>query len=115
MQDADDVVDVVLVDGQAGVLAVADDYLDLGNVVREIDADDLVVRHHDVVDGHFLQVEDAEQHLLVAAGNTAAGLVHDGAQLFSRQRLQSGIATAHAEQEQHAVRRDIGEPDDRVQ
>ena len=67
MQDADDLIDVVLKDRQAGVLAVADDAFDLCEIIVQIDADYFIVRNHDVVDRDFLEVEDTEQHLLKTA------------------------------------------------
>ncbi len=114
MQDTDYIVDVIFVNGQPRVFALADDLLDLADFVVEIDTDDFVVRNHDIVDGYFFQVEDAEQHLLIPAGYSAARLVHDGSQFLPGKGLQFGISAADSEQEQHAIRRDIGQPDDRI-
>ena len=80
VQHAEHVVDVVLVDGQARVLAVGEHSKYFVHVVVDVQADDLVARHHDVVDGDVFQVEHPQQHVLVLAGNARA-LVDHGAQL----------------------------------
>ena len=58
MQHADDVVDIALVNRQAGVLAAADLFEDAFQAVVQVDADDFVARHHDVIDRDIFQVED---------------------------------------------------------
>ncbi len=66
MQDSHDLVDAIAIHGQPRMFAAADDRGDICIVFIEIDADDLVVRHHDIVDSDLFQIEDAQQHATVA-------------------------------------------------
>ena len=68
-------------------MALGNDSFNIDRLVVEINADDLVMRHHDVVNRNFLEVENADQHLLVATGDARARFVHDGAQFFTCQSL----------------------------
>ena len=111
---ADDVVDVLAIDGQAIVRARLDDREVVFPRAIEVEADDLLARHHDVVDGDGVEVEDAEQHALVAARHHHAGFRHDGAQLLGAQRVRCDLIGPHAEQPQQAVREQVQQPDDRV-
>ena len=96
-------------------MAAGRDYLaDFRIVVIEIDAYDLIVRNHDIVDRYLLEVEDADQHLAIAARDARAGLEYDGAEFLSSQRLQLGAALADAEKPQDAVRGSVRQPHDRV-
>ena len=64
VQHADHMVDAVPVDGQARVAAVANCAEDRCPVVIEIDAVDLVVRDHDVINTHILQLENTLEHAM---------------------------------------------------
>ncbi len=64
MDDAFDLIDVVAEDRQAGVWGGAQLADDRFQIIVQIDAGDLVSRDHDVVDGHPLQIENAQQHTL---------------------------------------------------
>ena len=66
MQDADDRVDTVSIHGQPRMLALGDDGLDLLGRQVQIDADDFIVRRHDVIDRDLLEVQNAQEHLAVA-------------------------------------------------
>ncbi len=99
VQDADDAVDFPSIHRQPGVLALAQLFDDPVPVVVDIDADDLVARHHDVFDGGVFQIQDADQHLLVAMRNHGAGLRHDGAQFLAAQGIR-GLLRRDAEQAQ---------------
>ena len=88
VQDADDVIDVFVVQRHAGVLAVGQRLADGGPVVVDIDAGDLVARYHDVLDAHMFEVHQVQQHRLVARGNHRAGLQHHGTQLLLGQCLR---------------------------
>ena len=79
VHDAGDIVDVALIERQPGVVAGPQLMDDSGQVVIQVDADSLVARDHDVVDRHLFQIEDAEQHILAAAGNAQASFAHYGA------------------------------------
>jgi hypothetical protein len=48
------------------MLADVDEALDLFRVIVEVNADNLVMRHHDVINRDLFEIEDAEQHLPVA-------------------------------------------------
>ncbi len=79
MQHSHNLIDMLTVNGQSGVFAPGDEVLNLPDVVIQVDADDLVVRHHDVIDRDLFQVEDAQQHLPVPFRYTTAGLVNESA------------------------------------
>ena len=114
MQNADDLVDIVAVHGQSGVFTFLDDAFDVTDVIVQIDANDLIVRHHYVIDRDLLEIENADQHPTVSIRNSATGLVHDGAQLFLRQRMRSRVAATHTKQVQDTIGGDICQPDNRV-
>ncbi len=78
VEDAHGIVDVAPVDGQTRVLAAAYQPQDLVDGVVQVDADDFVARHHDVVHGDLFQIENAQQHVLVPARQHGAGFVHQG-------------------------------------
>ena len=79
MQHTNDLVDAVAKHRESRVFAVINDLVDLSQVIVEVNTDYFVVRHHDVIDCDFFEVENAEQHLLIAAGDSAAGFVHERA------------------------------------
>ena len=85
MQNAQHLIDIVAIDGQASVLTRRNRPPDRLIIVVEIDAYDFIVRHHDVIDRHFLEIQDAEQHRAIAAGYARTGLEDDGAQFLARQ------------------------------
>ncbi len=62
MEDADDVVGLVLPDGNARVLARQDLLDQAGRRVRRVQRLHLGPVHHDVEDAQILQVEDAAEH-----------------------------------------------------
>ncbi len=76
---------------------------DLRVVLLDVDAADLVARDHDVVDRHFLQVENVQQHALVARRDHRAGLADDGAQLLGTERVLRALVGVDAEQLQQPV------------
>ena len=114
VQHADDAVDFSLVHRQAGVLALAQLLDDPIPIVVEVDADDLVARHHDVFHRGIFQIQDADQHLLMAMRNHRAGLGDHGAQFLAAQGIR-GLLRRDAEQPQHAVGQQIRRPDERIQ
>ena len=85
VQHTDDMVDVVAVDRQPRMIAGRDDLADLRIFIVEVNADDFVVRDHDVINRHLFEIENADQHLAVAAGNACAGLKDDSAEFLARQ------------------------------
>src|SRR5690606_17841742 len=84
---ADDIVEVASIDGQLRVVTGGELVDDVVPVVLEVDALDAAARDHDVVDGDRFQLEDAQQHLLVAARNELGRLLDDGAKLLGAQRV----------------------------
>ena len=82
MQKAHHVVDVVAIEQDLGVGTVGQLAQYGFPVVVDVDGVDLAARHHDVLHRHLVQIQNAEQHLLMALGDEAAGLVDDGAQLL---------------------------------
>ena len=83
-------------------------------IVVDVDADDLVARHHDVLHGGILEIQYADQHLLVAVRNHRSGLRDHRAQLFAAQGIR-GLLRRYAEQTQHPVGQEIGGPDEGVE
>ncbi len=95
--------------------AGADLFDDVVPVVVQVDADDLVARHHDVVDGDLFQVQDVHQHALVPFGNEHAGFVHQRAELLGLQRVVGSAHAALTKQPQHRVRQRVGHQHQRIQ
>ena len=114
VQHADNIVDVVAPHRQAGVRAGLQGAQDGVVVLVEIDAEDLVARHHHVVHRHFLEVEDIQQHAPVRRGNQRPGLVDDGAQLLGGQVFLLPRCRVGAEQAHQAIGDKIHRPDHRV-
>ena len=115
MQDADNVIDVTTVHRHAGVLRGTQVLHDFFNVIFEVDTNDLVARYHNVVHRHFLEVENTDQHVLVALGDHGAGFPHNGTQLFCTQVVRRGAVYVDADQFQHAVGDGVYEPYERMQ
>ena len=114
VQHAHDAVDVALVHRQARVLALAQLIDDLVPVILHIDADDFGARHHDVLHRGLLQIENADQHLLMAMGNHGARLGDHGAQFLAAQGVRR-LLLRYAQQTQYAVRKQIGGQHERIQ
>jgi len=66
VQNANHLIYVVAINRQAGVLACRNRGFYCGIVIIEINTNYFVVRHHDIIDRDFFQVENAKQHLSVA-------------------------------------------------
>ncbi len=86
MQDADDLVDIVLVDGHACMLGRTDLVDDFGDIIIDVDAGDLRPGHHDVIYGDFLEVQYAEHHVLRMSGDLRA-FINDRTQLVRAQMI----------------------------
>ena len=114
VQHADDAIDFPLINRQARVLALTQLLDGPVPIIVDIDADDLVARHHDVLHGGVFQIQNADQHLLVPMRNHRAGFRHDRAQFFAAQGIR-GLLRRHAEQAQHAVRHQVRGPHERIQ
>ena len=115
MQDAGDVIDVVLEYRQPGVfrgLNVLQQYLVR---VVEVQAEHFPARHHDVVDRDLFEFEDIQQHALVGVGNHVAGIVNDGAQFLGGQARLTDAPRVKSQQPQQAVGDDVDQPHHRVQ
>ncbi len=82
VQKTHHVVDVVAIEQDLGVGAVGQLTQYGLPVIVDVDGVDLAARHHDVFHRHLVQIQDAEQHLLMALGDQTARLVDDGAQLL---------------------------------
>ena len=103
MHHAFDLVDVVAIHRQAGVVGGAQLGGDLFEAVVEVDADHLVARDHDVVDRDVVQVKDAQQHVLPVEGQGVFGLAHHAAQLLGGQAVVALAGGVDAQQAQQAV------------
>src|SRR3569623_485502 len=78
----DALIDAVAIERQTGVLAGGEQPEDVVQIAVEVAADDFTARHHNV-----LEVEDAEQHTLVAAWNQRTRFIDHGAQLLAAELL----------------------------
>ncbi len=72
------------------MLAVADLDENVADVGVDVDPDDLASRHHDVVHGNLLQVQDAQEHLLSLTGQADA-FSHHCAKLLHAQAVSGGL------------------------
>ena len=116
VQHADQLVEFAFVNGQARVLCFAQALEDRAPVVVQIDADDIAARNHDVIDRDALEIEDAHQHLLVAARDHRTRFSNDRAQFLAGQGcLLRNLVAADADQHQHAVGHAIDQPDGGIQ
>src|SRR5690554_592150 len=107
--------DVAAVNRNPGVLRGVKLVNDVVNVVFNVDADDFVARHHDVVHGDLLQVENAQQHFLVTLGDEAACFMDQGAQLFPAQMVAGCQIGTGADQTEHNAGDQVDEPDQGVE
>ena len=71
--------------------------------VIKVDAINLVARHHDVVNGHLLQVQYIGQHAPVAPGDHGARLGDDGSEFFLGQGLPFLHIRSETQQPEQAV------------
>ena len=108
MEDPFHVVDVASVEREAGVEAVRQALDDVLDGILEVYAVYLVAGHHDVVDLYLLEIQDADQHLLVAPRNEGRGFIDHRAQLLRAELLFVDRVDAHRKDAQHTV----GEPVD---
>ncbi|CNU33318.1 Uncharacterised protein [Salmonella enterica subsp. enterica serovar Bovismorbificans] len=53
--------------------------LDRLPVVIDIDPDNFITRHHDVIHADLFQIENRQQHILIAARDLRTGFMHDSA------------------------------------
>ena len=84
-------------------------------VVFQVDADDFVSGHHDVIDGDILQIQDADQHVFVPGRNQCAGLVHHGSEFFTAEMIFRGLGRGDAQNAKNAGRKQVDRPYQRVQ
>ena len=114
MDVADDIVDVAHIDRHPRVVGLHDGLFDLFRRGFQVDALDFGARNHDVLDAGFLQLEDSQQHLLVAVVDVLARLLDDALQLLVAERIALVDLRRHADQRQHAVGHHVDQPDQRV-
>src|SRR5690606_16445805 len=103
VDDAFDLIDVLVEYRQPSMRCGAQLADDDFQVVLEVDAGDFVARDHDVIYGHSFKVENAEQHALAIHRQVAARLAHHAAQLFGGQAVGAFLRRIHADQPEHAV------------
>ena len=72
------IVDAVATNGQAMELAFTNDGQILLPLVIEIYFQDVLTRHHDIVDGHGVKIENTQQHALMTSRHHGARLGNDG-------------------------------------
>jgi hypothetical protein len=81
----------------------------------DVDAEDVLARHHDVVDGDFLQVQDVQQHVLVAWRDHQSRFTDDRAQFLRTQHFVRTPLGIDAEHPQQAVADRVDGPHGRIQ
>ena len=114
VQHAHDIVDVVAPYRQARVGTGLDAAQDVVVAVVQVDAVDLVARHHDIVDGNLFQRQQVEHHVLASGRDQGAALRHQGAQLFLGQVLVDRALGVHSQHMQQAVGDAADQPHQRV-
>ena len=85
MNKADGIIQGIPVEQYLGVRGVGQLSLDGFPVVIDVDGIDVGPGHHDLFDGHMLQIQHAHQHLVVRAGDERRRFMHHGAQLIAAQ------------------------------
>ena len=103
VDDADNVVNVALIDRQAGVPAMPELRHDFIDRIIQIDRVHFTAGQHDVVHTDVFEFQDTQQHALMALGDQAAGLAHDRAQFIRRQGRIPPLVEPDADQPQEAV------------
>ena len=82
VQDPGNTVDILSPDRQARMGTGLDTAQDILVTVIQVDAVNLVARHHDVVHRHFFQRQEIEHHVSPPGGDQCASLCDQGTQLF---------------------------------
>ncbi len=110
VQHADNIVDVVAPYGEAGVRGGLQATQDLVVAVVEVDAVDVIARHHHIIDRDLLQIENVQQHAAVARRNQRTRLGDDGAQFLGGHMLFFGGPRVDPEQAQQAIGHTVHQP-----
>ena len=112
VDDADDVVELLLVGWQAGVIAV-DQLLDEQcRLRRQIDRLDQASRRHDIVDADRIEVEQVREHRPMLAAQVLT-LQDERSELFLGQRRVSGLGGPDGQHLEKRLDEEVHEPDDR--
>ena len=82
-------------------------------VVIDVDTDDFVTRHHDVVHAHLFQIQHRQEHVLITSGDLRAGFVHDGAKLLFAERAADGDVGFDSHHPHQDARHHVQQPDQR--
>ncbi len=85
-QHADGVVQRIAVQHDAAMRGVGQLANNRLPVIVDINAHDLIARHHNVVNADLFQIQYRQQHILIAAGDLRVGFMHDGTQFIFAQR-----------------------------
>ena len=104
------IVDIVVIYGQAAVRAAGDLLGNLFPAVVEIDTDNFIARHHNIVHGDLFQIQDIQQHGLMFTGNQATGLIDHGAQFVSAEVMVIRFLGRQIQQPQQAIGQYIDHP-----
>ncbi|MEY3714061.1 MAG: hypothetical protein RL321_1681 [Pseudomonadota bacterium] len=107
VQQAHHVAHIASIHGQSRMRCLTQLVEDALPIVLEIDARDILARNHDVVDGDAFEIEDADQHLLVAAWNHQARFGYNRPQLLAREGVLLSLSI-HVETNQ--AQRPVGDP-----
>ena len=96
------IVELAVIDRQARVRRLAQLVEQVLPAVLDVDAGDLLARHHDVVHGELTQIEDRQQHLAMTRRDHGARLGDHRAQLLGAQVLAAAGGLDDSEHAQHA-------------
>ena len=83
--------------------------------VVEVEARDLVLRHHDVVHGDLPEIQQPHQHGAVAVRHPQTRLAHHRAELLRAEALLAALRDPYPEQPQQAVGEPVHGPDQGVE
>ena len=86
-----DVVAVRAPHRQQGVVALLNTLDDDLVLVVEVDAVEIAARHHNVIDGDALKIEDTHQHAAVTLWNHGARIGDDAAQFLARYAVPAAL------------------------
>ncbi len=98
VQDADQLVQLPVVNGQAGVRGEPQLIENVVPVLADVDAGNLLSGNHDVVHRDLPEIENRKQHLPVTRGNQRTGFGHRRAQFLGAQCVAGPRGSADAEQ-----------------
>ena len=109
MDDADDIIELILVDGDAGVVAVRELMRQQGGLGGDIDRLDVASWRHDVVDADRFQVEQVGEHRTMLAAKIMS-FEHQATHLLLRECFRHSGPGLEAKSLEQPLHEQIDEP-----